>query len=51
MSNDASLEKIKAAIKHMKSPLQDLPFGLVIEALTGYKVLKFDENNPTHKAT
>jgi len=36
-------------IKQMIQPLKNVPFNLVIEVLSGHRVIFFDENNPEHK--
>jgi hypothetical protein len=38
-------KKLTSSIK----PLKHIPFNIVIKAISGKNVLKFDENNPEHK--
>ena len=38
-------KKLENVIKQMLTPLKKIPFNLVIEAITGYKILPFDKNN------
>jgi len=35
-------ERLENVVKQMLKPFKDIPFNLVIESLTGHKVLKFD---------
>ncbi len=42
-------KKLESVIKQMIKPLSDVPFNLVIEAMTGRKVLTFDFKNSEHK--
>jgi hypothetical protein len=41
--------KLENVIKQMLTPLKDIPFNLVIESMTGKKVLSFDFNNSDHE--
>ena len=43
MNNISS--ELKSVITQMKKPLRGLSFGLVIESLSNYKVIKFDKEN------
>ena len=47
MKDEKYIAKLENAIKQMLTPLKDIPFNLVIESLTGKKVLPFDFNAPT----
>lgn len=40
--------RVKALITQMREPLRGVPLNLVVEALTGHKVLPFDTENPDH---
>jgi len=42
-------KKLENIIKQMLTPLKDIPFNLVIESMTGKKVLSFDFSNSEHK--
>lgn len=44
----ANLEQTKAAIAHMRTPIRSVPLSVVVESLTGHKVLPFDFENPNH---
>lgn len=39
------LKRLEAVIKQMLTPLKDIPFNLVVESLTGKKVIPFDFSN------
>ncbi len=39
------IEKLEKVIKQMMRPLQNVPLNLVIESISGYKILEFDNNN------
>jgi len=41
--------RLENVIKQMLTPLKDIPFNLVIESMTGKKVLSFDFKNPEHR--
>jgi len=43
------IKKLEDVIKQMLKPLKDIPFNLVIEAMTGKKVVSFDRSNPEHQ--
>ena len=42
-------KRLENVIKQMLQPLKDIPFNLVIEAMTGKKVISFDFTNLSHK--
>ena len=42
------LERAKAAISQMRAPMRSVPLDVVVEALTGHKVLHFNPDNPNH---
>ena len=46
MKDEKYISKLEGVIKQMLTPLKDIPFNLVIESLTGKKVIPFDFNNP-----
>ncbi len=46
MHDEAYIQKLEAVIKQMLQPLKGIPFGIVIEGLSGYKVIPFDRQNP-----
>ena len=39
---DSYIQKLESVIKQMLQPLRDIPFNLVIESISGYKVIPFD---------
>lgn len=41
--------RLENLIKQMRTPLKDIPFNLVIESMTGKKVISFDFENSEHK--
>lgn len=43
------IARLENIIKQMLIPLKDIPFNLVIESMTGKKVIPFDFENPEHK--
>lgn len=49
MKDENYVSRLEDVIKQMLTPLKDIPFNLVIESLTGKKVIPFDFNNPTDK--
>ncbi len=49
MKNENYVSRLEDVIKQMLTPLKDIPFNLVIESLTGKKVIPFDFNDPTDK--
>ncbi len=42
---DRENKNLENAIKNMLTPLKDIPLSLVIEFVSGYKVIPFDKNN------
>ena len=44
------IKKLESVIKQMLVPIKDVPFNLVIEHLSGHRVLKFDRSNNRNKA-
>lgn len=42
--------QLENVVKQMLQPLRNVPFNLVIEAMTGKKVLKFDFSNEEHQS-
>ncbi len=48
-SDNQYIERLENTIKQMLQPLKDIPFNLVIEAMTGKKVISFDFNDESHK--
>ncbi|MBI3754051.1 MAG: hypothetical protein HY266_08445 [Deltaproteobacteria bacterium] len=46
MTDKDYVAKLENVIKQMLTPLKDIPFNLVIESLTGKKVIPFDFKNP-----
>lgn len=49
MDNNGYTKKLENVIKQMLQPLKDIPFNLVIEAMTGKKVISFDFTKPDHQ--
>ena len=49
MENNEYTKRLENIIKQMLQPLKDIPFNLVIESMTGRKVLSFDFSNQDHK--
>lgn len=45
MASKDYIERLENVVKQMLSPLKDIPFNLVIETLTGKKVIPFDSSN------
>jgi len=45
MKDEKYISKLENAIKQMLLPLKDIPFNLVIEAITGKRVIPFDTSN------
>jgi hypothetical protein len=45
MANKDYVNRLENVIKQMLTPLKDIPFNLVIESLTGKKVIPFDFKN------
>ncbi len=48
MNKDEYTKKLENIIKQMLYPLKDIPFNLVIESMTGRKVISFDFTKPEH---
>jgi len=46
MKDENYVWRLESVIKQMLTPLKDIPFNLVIECLTGKKVIPFDSQNP-----
>ena len=46
MKDENYVWRLENVIKQMLTPLKDIPFNLVIECLTGKKVIPFDPKNP-----
>jgi len=42
MTNNEYTRKLENVIKQILQPLNDIPFNLVIKAMTGKKVMSFD---------
>lgn len=49
MADKEYIAKLENVIKQMLTPLKDIPFNLVIESLTGKKVIPFDFDNQEDK--
>lgn len=49
MVNNEYTKRLENIIKQMLQPLKDIPFNLVIEAMTGKKVISFDFTKPDHQ--
>ena len=49
MVDEKYITQLENVIKQMLQPLKDIPFNLVIEAMTGKKVISFDFRNIEHK--
>lgn len=49
MVNNGYTQRLENIIKQMLQPLKDIPFNLVIEAMTGKKVISFDFTNSDHQ--
>lgn len=49
MANNEYTKKLENVIKQMLQPLKDIPFNLVIEAMTGKKVVSFDFTKSDHR--
>ncbi|MGB9597424.1 MAG: hypothetical protein ACPL7B_14175 [Candidatus Poribacteria bacterium] len=43
------ITRLENVIKQMLTPLKDIPFNLVIESMTGKKVISFDPQNTEHR--
>jgi len=48
-NNSDYIKKLENVIKQMLQPLKNIPFNLVIESITGKKVISFDHNDEEHK--
>lgn len=48
MTQDNYITRLEEIVKQMLKPLKNIPFNLVIESMTGKKVLKFDYSNEEH---
>jgi hypothetical protein len=46
---EAYIKTLEDIIANFIKPLKHIPFNIVIKAISGKDVLKFDENNPEHK--
>lgn len=49
MADNEYTKRLENIIKQMLQPLKDIPFNLVIEAMTGKKVISFDFTKPDHQ--
>lgn len=49
MEKNEYIENLEFVIKQMLKPLKQIPFNLVIEAISNEKVIKFDPYNLEHK--
>lgn len=49
MTNNEYIQQLENVIKQMLQPLKDIPFNLVIETMTGKKVMSFDFTNSEHQ--
>lgn len=49
MNKDDYTKRLENVIKQMLTPLKDIPFNLVIETMTGKKVISFDFKDSDHK--
>ncbi|MFN3740596.1 MAG: hypothetical protein ACK4TF_08000 [Thermodesulfovibrionales bacterium] len=49
MADKEYVVRLENIIKQMLTPLKDIPFNLVIEAMSGKKVIPFDFENLEHK--
>lgn len=50
MKNDDYTNTLENVIRQMLRPIRNVPFNLVIEALSGHKVIPFDSNNNKDKS-
>jgi len=46
--DDEYTQRLENVIKQMLIPLKNIPFNLVIEAMTGKRVISFDFKNADH---
>ena len=49
MSNNEYTKRLENVIKQMLQPLKDIPFNLVIESMTGKKIISFDFAKSDHQ--
>jgi len=49
MKDDKYVSRLEDVIKQMLTPLRDIPFNLVIEVMTGKKVMSFDFTKADHQ--
>jgi len=49
MANNEYIKRLENVIKQMLQPLKNIPFNLVIETMTGKKVLSFDFTKSDHQ--
>lgn len=49
INNDSYIQRLEGVIKQMLTPLRDIPLNLVIESMTGEKVLPFDAKSSEHR--
>ena len=49
MKDEKYISNLENVIKQMLQPLKNVPFNLVIETMTGKKVISFDFKNTEHK--
>ncbi len=49
MDDKDYVSRLENVVKQMLHPLKDIPLNLVIEAMTGKKVISFDFAKPAHK--
>ena len=49
MESNEYTKKLENVIKQKLQPLKNIPFNLVIETMTGKKVISFDFTKPDHK--
>lgn len=49
MKDDKYVSRLEDVIKQMLTPLRDIPFNLVIEVMTGKKVMSFDFTKSEHQ--
>lgn len=49
MMQEDYITRLEEAVKQMIKPLRNIPFNLVVESMTGKKVLRFDSSSEEHK--
>lgn len=49
MMQEDYITRLEEAVKQMIKPLRNIPFNLVVESMTGKKVLRFDFSSEEHK--